>query len=65
VTNQLRFEFGGTAVLVTGGTSAIGHAIGGSGAHVTITGTRPDAGQCDRDLSSFPTGHSTCAPTGR
>jgi NAD(P)-dependent dehydrogenase (short-subunit alcohol dehydrogenase family) len=57
VTNQLRFEFGGTSVLVTGGTSGIGHAIAtafaGCGADVTITGTRPEASQYDRDLSSF------------
>ena len=57
MTNQLRFEFDGTSVLVTGGTSGIGHAIAsafaGSGAHVTVTGTRPDAGHYDRDLSSF------------
>jgi 3-oxoacyl-[acyl-carrier protein] reductase len=57
VTNRLRFEFDGTSVLVTGGTSGIGHAIAlafaGSGADVTITGTRPDAGHYDRDLSPF------------
>jgi 3-oxoacyl-[acyl-carrier protein] reductase len=57
VTNQLRFEFDGTSVLVTGGTSGIGHAIAtafaGSGADVTITGTRPDAAHYDLDLSSF------------
>ena len=27
MTNRLRFEFDGTSVLVTGGTSGIGHAI--------------------------------------
>jgi 3-oxoacyl-[acyl-carrier protein] reductase len=57
MTNQLRFEFDGTSVLVTGGTSGIGHAIAtafaGSGADVTITGTRPDAAHYDRDLSPF------------
>ena len=57
MTNQLRFEFGGTSVLVTGGTSGIGHAIAtafaGCGADVIITGTRPEAGSYDRDLSSF------------
>jgi 3-oxoacyl-[acyl-carrier protein] reductase len=57
MTNRLRFEFDGTSVLVTGGTSGIGHAIAtafaGSGADVTITGTRPDAAHYDRDLSSF------------
>jgi 3-oxoacyl-[acyl-carrier protein] reductase len=57
MTNQLRFEFDGTSVLVTGGTSGIGHAIAtafaGSGADVTITGTRPDVAHYDRDLSPF------------
>jgi NAD(P)-dependent dehydrogenase (short-subunit alcohol dehydrogenase family) len=57
MTNQLRFDFAGTSVLVTGGTSGIGHAIAsafsGSGADVTVTGTRPDAGHYDVDLSSF------------
>jgi len=57
MTNGLRFDFGDTSVLVTGGTSGIGYAIAaafaGSGADVTITGTRPDASHYDRDLSSF------------
>ena len=57
MTNQLRFDFAGTSVLVTGGTSGIGHAIAsafaGSGADVTVTGTRPDAGHYDLDLSPF------------
>ena len=57
MTNQLRFDFAGTSVLVTGGTSGIGHAIAsafsGSGADVTVTGTRPDADAYDVDLSSF------------
>ena len=57
MTNQLRFEFGSTSVLVTGGTSGIGHAIAaafaGSGADVTITGTRSDADQYDVDLTPF------------
>ena len=57
MTNQLRFDFAGTSVLVTGGTSGIGRAIAsafsGSGADVTVTGTRPDTGHYDVDLSSF------------
>lgn len=57
MTNRLRFDFGGTSVLVTGGTSGIGHAIASAfaaaGASVTVTGTRPDAGQYERDLSAF------------
>jgi 3-oxoacyl-[acyl-carrier protein] reductase len=57
VTNRLRFDFTETSVLVTGGTSGIGHAVAAAfaaaGAGVTVTGTRPTAGQYDRDLSSF------------
>src|SRR5271168_5478923 len=57
MTNQLRFDFAGTTVLVTGGTSGIGQAIAsafsGAGADVAVTGTRPDAGHYDVDLSSF------------
>jgi NAD(P)-dependent dehydrogenase (short-subunit alcohol dehydrogenase family) len=57
MTNRLQFDFSGTSVLVTGGTSGIGHAIASafarSGAGVTVTGTRPDPGQYDCDLSSF------------
>jgi 3-oxoacyl-[acyl-carrier protein] reductase len=57
VTNRLQFDFDGTSVLVTGGTSGIGHAIASAfasaGADVTVTGTRPDAGRYERDLSAF------------
>jgi 3-oxoacyl-[acyl-carrier protein] reductase len=57
VTNRLQFDFGGTSVLVTGGTSGIGHAIASAfaaaGADVTVTGTRPDVGRYERDLSAF------------
>jgi 3-oxoacyl-[acyl-carrier protein] reductase len=57
MTNGLRFDFAGSSVLVTGGTSGIGHAVAtafaASGARVTVTGTRADAGRYDRDLSSF------------
>ena len=59
MTNQLQFDFAGTSVLVTGGTSGIGHAIAsafsGSGADVTVTGTRPDAGHYDVTCPLFPT----------
>jgi 3-oxoacyl-[acyl-carrier protein] reductase len=57
VTNALAFDFAGTSVLVTGGTSGIGYAIASSfaasGAVVTVTGTRPSAGDYDRDLAAF------------
>jgi NAD(P)-dependent dehydrogenase (short-subunit alcohol dehydrogenase family) len=57
MTNAVRFDFAGTAVLVTGGTSGIGHAIASgfaaAGASVTVTGTRPAAGDYDTDLAPF------------
>lgn len=57
MTNGLHFDFGETSVLVTGGTSGIGHAIASAfviaGASVTITGTRQSAADYDRDLSAF------------
>jgi 3-oxoacyl-[acyl-carrier protein] reductase len=57
VTNGLHFDFGGSSVLVTGGTSGIGHAIASSfaaaGATVTVTGTRKAAHEYDCDLSAF------------
>lgn len=57
MTNRLSFDFGGTTVLVTGGTSGIGHAVAGSfanaGAAVTVTGRRASAGDYDADLSQF------------
>jgi NAD(P)-dependent dehydrogenase (short-subunit alcohol dehydrogenase family) len=53
----LHFDFTGTSVLVTGGTSGIGHAVAtafaGAGASVTITGTRASADRYDRDLAAF------------
>ena len=57
MTNQLSFDFSGTSVLVTGGTSGIGHAIAtafaASGASVSVTGTRAKAADYDTDLSAF------------
>lgn len=55
--NRATFDFAGTAVLVTGGTSGIGHAIASSfadaGATVAVTGTRPAADRYETDLSRF------------
>lgn len=57
VTNGLHFDFDGTSVLVTGGTSGIGHAIAcafaDAGAAVTVTGTRNSAADYERNLSAF------------
>jgi NAD(P)-dependent dehydrogenase (short-subunit alcohol dehydrogenase family) len=57
VSNRLRFDFSGTSVLVTGGTSGIGHAIATAfstaGASVTVTGTRASASDYDTDLEGF------------
>lgn len=51
------FDFSGTRVLVTGGSSGIGFGIACSfeaaGARVAITGTRAGATDYDRDLSRF------------
>ncbi len=57
MTNRLSFDFAGTTVLVTGGTSGIGHAIASAfaaaGADVTVTGTRANASEYEPDLSRF------------
>lgn len=51
------YDFSGATVLVTGGTSGIGAAAAAlyakAGAHVTITGTRPNASDYDDDLSAY------------
>jgi 3-oxoacyl-[acyl-carrier protein] reductase len=57
VVNRLTFDFSGAHVLVTGGTSGIGHAIAHAfataGAAVTVTGTRAAATGYDTDLTPF------------
>jgi NAD(P)-dependent dehydrogenase (short-subunit alcohol dehydrogenase family) len=57
MTNAVRYDFSGTDVLVTGGTSGIGHAIASSfaasGAAVTVTGTRGGPDEYDTDLGPF------------
>ena len=54
---DLRYDFAGARVLVTGGTSGIGaaiaHAYRDAGAIVTITGTRGDAADYDEDLAGY------------
>ena len=57
MTNHVRFDFTGTEVLLTGGTSGIGHAVASAfaaaGSAVTVTGTRASASDYERDLSAF------------
>jgi 3-oxoacyl-[acyl-carrier protein] reductase len=57
VTNTLRFDFAGSDVLVTGGTSGIGHSVASqfaaAGASVTVTGTKATVAEYERDLSPF------------
>jgi NAD(P)-dependent dehydrogenase (short-subunit alcohol dehydrogenase family) len=57
MTNACRFDFSGARVLVTGGTSGIGHAIASafadSGAEVAVTGTKPGPDAYETDLSPF------------
>jgi len=55
--SSLSFDFSGSSVLVTGGTSGIGHGIAtafrDAGASVTITGTRGSAPEYDVDLAGL------------
>jgi NAD(P)-dependent dehydrogenase (short-subunit alcohol dehydrogenase family) len=55
--NDLSFDFDGASVVVTGGTSGIGHAIATAfattGAAVSITGTRPTSDDYDTELGRF------------
>jgi 3-oxoacyl-[acyl-carrier protein] reductase len=57
MTNRITFDFSGAVVVVTGGTSGIGHAVAGAfaeaGAAVTITGTRSSPGVYDTELGPF------------
>ncbi|MCX6397071.1 MAG: SDR family NAD(P)-dependent oxidoreductase [Propionibacteriales bacterium] len=57
MSNSIAFDFSGTTVLVTGGTSGIGHGIAtafrDAGALVTVTGTRASADEYDVDLSAM------------
>ena len=57
MSNGLTFDFTDTTVLVTGGTSGIGHAIAtafaSAGAAVTVTGTRASADDYETDLTAF------------
>jgi 3-oxoacyl-[acyl-carrier protein] reductase len=54
---NVRYDYQGAAVLVTGGTSGIGAGIAAAyraaGAEVTITGTRAGATQYEADLSGY------------
>ena len=54
---SIEFDYSGTRVLVTGGTSGIGHGIAtayrSAGADVLVTGTRASAGDYDVDLSGM------------
>ena len=57
MTARVSFDFTGTTALITGGTSGIGHATASlfrdAGALVTVTGTKPTAGDYDTDLSGL------------
>lgn len=54
---NVRFDYTGSHILVTGGTSGIGLSIAqayrSAGAEVTITGTKPHAARYDADLGGF------------
>jgi NAD(P)-dependent dehydrogenase (short-subunit alcohol dehydrogenase family) len=66
--NSASYAFTGTRVLVTGGTSGIGHAIASAfadaEAEVTITGTRAAASDYDVDLDRFAYRHLQMSDAG-
>ena len=55
---NVRYDYRGAAVLVTGGTSGIGAGIAAAyqdaGAEVTITGTRPSVRDYEGTSSAYP-----------
>lgn len=57
MSGTVAFDFTGARVLVTGGTSGIGHAVAtafaAAGAVVTVTGTRSGPGDYDTGLAGF------------
>ncbi len=57
MTNRILFDFSGAAVMVTGGTSGIGHAVAGAfadaGASVTVTGRRASPDGYEVELGRF------------
>lgn len=57
MTNRATFDYSGAHVVVTGGTSGIGHAIAtafaAAGGAVTITGTRSAPADYDTELAGF------------
>jgi 3-oxoacyl-[acyl-carrier protein] reductase len=57
MTARATFDFSGTEVLITGGTSGIGHATAAlfrdAGAHVTITGTKTGPTDYDADFTEM------------
>jgi NAD(P)-dependent dehydrogenase (short-subunit alcohol dehydrogenase family) len=67
MTNRTSFDFSDAVVLVTGGTSGIGHAVAtafaDAGAEVTVTGTRSQRGDYDTDLTRFSYQHMEMTDT--
>jgi 3-oxoacyl-[acyl-carrier protein] reductase len=55
--SNVRFDYGGATVLVTGGTSGLGAGVAAAyrdaGARVSVTGTRPSAREYDTDLKGY------------